>query len=94
MAVSKDEVKMRLDSLSELKENLVYEDDWRDFKASMASLIVEYSKNPTLDNKRRINSLIDTNFLDNSFVATQAIDNMLLELGISEKNTNNRTRTE
>lgn len=93
MAINKDEIKLRLDNLPELKENMVYQNDWRDFKASMSSLIVEYSKNPTPENKQKINRLIENNFLDKSFVASQAIDNLIIELGINKRSSNNRKKS-
>ena len=92
MAVSKDEIKLILDNLSELKDDMVYPDDWRDFKAEMSKLIVEYSKNPILDNRKKINELIERNFLDKSFGATQAINTVISELGISEKSTSKENK--
>ena len=58
MKVSKSEIKIKLDNFPELKENMVYTEEWKDFKSTLADLISQYSSNTTPENKRLIDSLI------------------------------------
>ena len=88
--VSKEKIKNYLASenktlAKEMHEKMDDPSKWDDFKSDLASLVSNYSKEPTQKNKSKLEKLISDNFVNNSIVGQDALDTIIKDFGIKEK---------
>ena len=73
---------------NKMKENIDVKNNWENFEDSFIVLLTNYGNNPTSDNRKKIDELLETNY-SNSLFREDALDEILNGLNIiPEKGTN------
>ena len=68
-----------------LKSTIENSDNWSNFKSDLIDLLLTYDKNPSSENKTKIDSLISRNYISNSLDAREALDKILNDLHIGQQ---------
>ena len=70
---------------SEMKEKIERTDRWGEFKKEFVGLIVEFASNPTVENKYKLDNLIESYYISNRIFAIDALERIFKDLGIKGK---------
>lgn len=87
--ISKQKVKSYLDHdgkelVDLMKEKIENKDKWTDFKESLIGSIIEYSSNPTFEERQKLQDMVEGYYLSNRSWARNALDMILSDLEIKE----------
>lgn len=74
------------DLAEKLKSTIENSDNWSSFKSDLIDLLLTYDKNPSSENKSKIDSLISRNYISNNLLdAKDALDKILSDLQIGQE---------
>ena len=91
MSVTKQNVKDYLDitdkSLADkMKNKIENPDNWKDFKSDLSELVSKYANNPTENNKRNLDELIERNYFSSLSDGKEFLQSIFSGLGIMTRN--------